>query len=155
MRIFLVMFLLLFFSQSFGQNSSVDSLLQYDDGLEPITPLTMTVHTINFITRFTPPSVPAQVVKVRYYVPDTTGGSGFILRIMQYVGASVEPGIVLYGPVNIPSSRPGWNELDLSEKNIFTENDFNVWMQYDGKSKLTLGAENREPLSMRTYDTDC
>jgi hypothetical protein len=124
--------------------------LAYDDG-NPNLELQFTIDGAYFVTRFTPPAGDYRVLEVRYFVADTSGGSTFNLTLWRDV--SNEPGIVIYGPVNLMAVRLGWNNIDLSQYLVDVTGDFYVGLSYDGRSKLTIGAENRSPAG-RAYDTD-
>ena len=147
--IFIVFILLL----NVAAQESDSVLLKYDDG-DPNLQLTFGGnYGTYFVTRFTPPSFPATLTKAQFYIPDTSKGASFNFSVRP--DAFNEPGDPLFGPVPMRAKKIGWNEIDLSTYNLRVKGDFYLELAYDLVSKLTLGAENREPLSGRTYDTDC
>jgi len=132
--------------------------LGYEDGLAPNVQLTFLLNGgYRFVVRFTPPATPSQLVRIRYYLADTTKGTGFYLHILDdnYNAPKHEPAADLIDSIRVSGGRLGWNDYDLADRRIFVERDFYVGFYYDLKSKLTLGAENREPVSKRAYDSDC
>jgi hypothetical protein len=132
--------------------------LGYDDGFEPNLKLTFLVNGgYRYVVRFTPPSVPAQLVRVRYFLADTSKGTSFVLHVMDdnYNAPKHEPANDLTDSVNVFRGTLGWNEVDLQKRNIVVRGDFYAGIYYDLKSKITIGAENRKPVSGRAYDSDC
>lgn len=126
--------------------------LAYDDGNPNLT-LQFNVSAGNvFATKFTPPIIPSQVLSVIYYVPELTGSDYFILEI--YDEGDQEPGRLIYGPYELNAQQVGWNEIDLESQRIIVNSDFYVVLKDNGHSLLKIGAEDRDPLSGRTYNTD-
>jgi len=153
--ILLVIFLGIFLSNNVLAQESEPIELYYDDG-NPNIELTFGVNASSYlVTRFTPPEGKVQILTAVYFLADTANGVNFIFRILPDAFGEPWDGNELYGPVPITKGNIGWNELDLSDFNITVEGDFYLMLQYDGYSNLTFGAENRDPLSGRTYDTDC
>jgi len=129
--------------------------IYYDDGNPNLTLQFMENSGIFFVTRFTPPSVPVQLIKLKYYMANTTGGKTADFSILPDVYGEPYDGKELFGPISISGARIGWNEYDLSDQNIFVSDDFYYVLRYDNVSKFSIGAENREPFSGRTWDSDC
>ncbi len=127
--------------------------LVYDDGIPNLKLTFLENAGTVFAVRFTPPSGTVQLLEVRYFVPDTSKGATFDLSVTGV--ASGEPGETLLGPLHLRAQTLGWNGIQLGDRALLLEGDFFVLLQYDGEAKLTIGAEDRPPLSGRTYDTDC
>ena len=139
-----------------GQNGGLapgQVVLAYDDGIPTLTLRFLENAGTVFAVRFTPPEGQVQLTEVRYFVPDTSEGATFTLRVTSE--SSGEPGATLLGPLSLRARQTGWNAVSLSEHELMLQGDFFVLLEYDGSSRLALGAENRAPLSNRTYDTDC
>jgi len=151
----LTIFLVIVFSNIiFAQESDTVELF-YDDG-DPNLELTFGENSSSYlVTRFTPPEGTAKILTAKYFLADTANGVNFIFRILPDAFGEPWDGNELYGPDPITKGDIGWNEIDLTDMNIEVDGDFYLMIQYNGQSKLTFGAENREPLSGRTYDTDC
>lgn len=127
--------------------------LSYDDG-EPNLQYNYLTNGPYHAVRFTPPSTPAQVVKIRYYVADTTRGSRFALWIHKALKS--EPGDSLFGPVPLRANRYGWEEYDMTAADVMVTGDFFVLLQQDGgHPTIRLAVEDRPPLRGHTWDTDC
>jgi hypothetical protein len=140
-----------------GQNDRIVEL-GYDDGFEPNLKLTFLFNGgYRFVTRFTPPITPAQLIRIRYFLADTAKGSSFYLHILEdnFNAPKHEPSGDMIDSVRVSGGRLGWNEYDLRNRNIIVEGDFYIGLYYDLQSKLSIGAENREPVSNRVYDSDC
>ncbi len=127
--------------------------LVYDDGVPDLSLTFLENAGTVFAVRFTPPAGTVQLLEVRYFVPDTSKGACFNLEVTGL--ADEEPGETLLGPVHVRAGALGWNGVQLGDSNLYLEGDFFVLLNYDGEARLTLGAEDRPPLSGRTYDTDC
>lgn len=136
----------------FGQNND-EEILAYDDG-NPNMTLTFTENGGTFyITRFSSSVLPAILTKLVFYVPDTSKGKTFFFTV--YPDVAGEPGTPVLTSVPMAASKIGWNVIDISEYDIQVVGDFYFQLGYDFTSKLSISAENREPLSQRTWDTDC
>jgi len=127
--------------------------LYYDDG-EPNLQYTYLANGPYHAIRFTPWSTPAQVVRIRYYIADTTRGSRFSLWI--YKALKSEPGVPLFGPVPLRANRYGWEEHDLTAADVWVTDDFYVLLQQEGDHPtIRLAVEDRPPFGGHTWDTDC
>ncbi len=131
--------------------------LAYDDYREDNPPnlglqFQGTIFKDYFITWFTSPSYPAQIRRVNYFLTDTTRGTRFRLFLWMY--SNGQAGKEILPDTHVTGGIPGWNTIDLTGEALVTEEDFFVMLVYDGDS-LSLGAENREPWSNRTFDPDC
>jgi hypothetical protein len=157
----LLFFILLFFIFSFSQaknnytyvpKDSIDVELFYDDGL-PNLQINFQNTTGNRIaTRFTPTIFPAKIVSARFFIADTSEGSKVLFSVMSNAGEG--PSGNLSGPTLVTINNIGWNEIDLSSINLVVDDDFYFTFWIFGSSQPQFGAENREPLSLRTYDAD-
>jgi hypothetical protein len=134
------------------QGGSMDVELIYDNNT-PNLQINFKNTTANHIaTRFTPPHFPASILKAKFYVADTSEGAFFQFSVLDNSGD--RPSADIYGPEIIHINQIGWNEIDLSDQNLVLEDDFYfaLWLHESFQPKF--GAENRPPLSMRTYDAD-
>jgi hypothetical protein len=152
-NIFLTMvFVSIFYSSVYSQ-SAQDFDLFYDDGTPTVQLKFLWNASTFFTTRFTPPSVPAKVVKVKYYIAAPQGNNEFDLMIFSETGQDM-PSTVLLDRTPISGGTTGWNTIDISEYEIMVNGDFYIALVYNG-TPIVLGAETTPPLSGRTYDTDC
>lgn len=155
-RLILISFFLsaVFFSvQAAEKNDGSDVELVYDNG-QPTLSIGFDQTTGDvLVTRFTPPQFPAKILRARYFLSDTTGGSAFSFSILDNVGDY--PSIEIYGPVTLRGKEMGWNEIDLSGENITVTDDFYFVFGKTGNSLPKFGAEDLDPFANRTYDTDC
>jgi len=127
--------------------------LSYDDGVPNMHYSYLTNGPYHAV-RFTPLSTPAQVVRIRYYIADTTRGSRFSLWI--YKALKSEPGVPLFGPVALRASGYGWEEHEMTAADVWVTDDFYVLLQQAGDHPtIRLAVEDRPPLSGHTWDTDC
>jgi hypothetical protein len=152
MKIILIVFLLALWVPLYGQ-SGEEEILAYDDGNPSLTLTFLGNGGTFYITRFSPPVLPSVLTKLVFYVPDTTEGKTFFFTI--YPDVAGEPGTPVLASVPMAASTIGWNEIDISEYDIHVKGDFYFQLGYDLTSKFSIGAENREPISRRTWDTDC
>lgn len=125
--------------------------LAYDDG-SPVAGLDLADASL-FAMRFSPPSSPARLLEVKYYLTDTTYGTGFYLFV--HDDNDGEPANVLYGPLHVEGGHVGWNSVDLREDSIIVERDFHVAIGLDGQSIVQIGAENIPPITGRANLGDC
>ena len=135
----------------FGQTDG-EEIIAYDDGLPNLT-LTFLEDGTFFITRFTPSTLPSVLTKLIFYVPDTSKGATFLFSIYTDVGG--EPGTAILSSMPMSALTLGWNEIDITEFDIQVNGDFYFQLGYDLTSKFSIGAEDKEPISRRTWDTDC
>ncbi len=127
--------------------------LYYDDGVPTVQLKFLWNASTFFTTRFTPPSVPAEIVEIKYYIAATQGNNGFDLMIFSETGQN-RPSTVLLDKTPTSGGSTGWNTIDISQYEIKVDGDFYIALVYNG-TQITLGAEDKEPLARRTYDTDC
>jgi hypothetical protein len=152
-------FILFYLSVSEAKNNSgyvpkdsIDVELFYDDGL-PNLQINFQYTTGNRIAiRFTPTIFPAKIVSASFFVADTSQGSKVLFSVMSNAGEG--PSSNLSGQTLVTIKNLGWNEIDLSSKNLVVDDDFYFAFWIFGNSQPQFGAENREPLSLRTYDAD-
>ena len=105
-----------------------------------------------FTTRFTPPEQ-VLLAKARFYIADTSNGATFKFSI--YQAGDGEPAGVLVDKVPMRVKRLGWNEIDLTTFNIITADDFYLSIEYDFQAEIAIGVDTAEPISGRSYDSDC
>ncbi len=129
------------------------TILAYDDGNPNLTLTFLDNGGTFYITRFTPDDTPCQLTKLVFYTPDTSLGATFFFTI--YQGGHNEPGSPILSSIPMSAYTIGWNEIDISEFNIIVDRDFYFQLSYDFSSRFSIGAENKEPISLRTWDTDC
>ena len=143
------LFSALFFSTVLFAQS--EYLLQYDSGTSD-KGWTFGLDGWFFTTRFTPPE-PVKLVKARFYIADTSNGASYDFSI--YRAGDGEPaGAYVYKEHN-KVRKLGWNELDISEYDIHTNEDFYLSIEYDFQSELSLGADTSQPIAGRSFDSDC
>lgn len=125
--------------------------LKYDDGVANLT-WTFGTHGRFFTTRF---SLESSVLleKARFFIVDTLGGATFNFAV--YLDSNGEPGYPLVDQVPMRVERLGWNEIDLTEYELTLSEEFYLSIEYDLQSQLSIGAEDQDPLSRRSYDSDC
>jgi len=147
-----IVFVYILCSSVYGQ-SYQDIALFYDDGKPTVQLKFLWNASTFFTTRFTPPSKPAEIVKVKYYIAAMQENNGFDLMIFSETGEN-EPSTILLDRTPISGGSTGWNTIDISEYEITVDGDFYIALVYNG-TPIVLGAEATLPLSGRTYDTDC
>ena len=149
MRLLGTTILFLFFSVALCAQSEL--VLQYDSGVAD-KPWTFNLDGLFFTTRFTPPE-PVKLVKARFYVADTSNGATYDFSI--YGAGENEPGGARVFKENKRVRTIGWNEIDISQYDIQTDEDFYLSIEYDYNSELALGADTSAPIEGRSYDSDC
>ncbi len=145
--IFLAITVLLFSHLTgFAQNGETE--LAYDDGSHSL-PINYRNHGHSLVgVRFTTSADSAQVLRLRFFVEDTTTGSHLKLTIL--TEKFEEPDRRLWGPVAIVVRKIGWNEWDLAADHVIVGQTFFVVMTLDDSSP-TFGGEENQPLAYRTY----
>ena len=146
--IVLVLLVLTVHIQLVAQNEVV---LSYDRG-ETDGALTFGLDGWYFTTRFTPPSE-AQLRKARFYIADTSNGATYHFSIYNDSDGFPANAIVDKAPMHV--KRLGWNEIDLTSFNVVKDEDFYLSIEYDFESELSIGIDRLEPITGRSYDSDC
>ena len=139
------------FLLSLDLEAQSEIVLQYDRG-ETDGMYTFGLDGWFFTTRFTPPSE-VQLRKARFYIPDTSNGATYHLSIYHDTGG--EPAGAIVDKVPMRVKKPGWNEIDLTSFNVVKDQDFYISIEYDFESELSIGVDRQEPISGRSYDSDC
>jgi len=91
-----------------------------------------------FAVRFTPPYVPCQVTKVRYYI--ARDPATFIVRLFDSKKERLP-----FQELQVTPTSTGWFQVDLSPYNVVVDDDFYVAMEYSKKNKPCLGADEASP----------
>ena len=146
--IFAAIVILMLAGALLGQSELV---LQYDSG-EPEKSWTFGLDGWFFTTRFTPPES-VFLEKARFYIADTSNGATFHFSI--YRAGEQEPAGMLVNKVPFRTKKLGWNEIDISEYGIQTDDDFYLSIEYDFDSEIAIGVDASEPIAGRSYDSDC
>jgi hypothetical protein len=148
----MILFIFMYLGNMFAQEGQ-ETILAYDDGNPNLTLTFLDNGGTFYITRFTPEETPCLLTKLVFYTPDTSLGTTFFFTI--YQGGYSEPGSAILSSVPLAAYTIGWNEIDISEFEIQVNRDFYYQLGYDTSSRFSIGAENRTPISNRTWDTDC
>lgn len=102
--------------------------------------------------RVSPPSYPATIVKLKYYIDDVSLGGTFVARALDFSPTSQTPSTGITTDVTANASAAGWVEVDVSSQQRRVNREFVVGMFYTGSSFPVFGADPQN--NGRSWDYD-